>query len=102
VGPIRSRLELAHEDLDVRVAAAQALGNLCDARAVDVLSRYAVTGASSPDPDEVSLGLAATLALGQIHPADLASRLQKVHAKGTRPDAQRAADDAVAARPACR
>jgi hypothetical protein len=101
-GPIRSRLELAHEDLDVRVAAAQALGTLCDARAVDVLSRYAVTGASSPDPDEVSLGLAATLALGQIHPADLASRLQKVHAKGTRPDAQRAADAAIATKPACR
>ncbi len=101
-GPIRSRLTAKREDLDVRVAAAHAAASLCDARAVDDLSRIAVTGASSPDPDEVALGLAATDALGQIHPADLAKRLGPIHAKGTRPDAQRAADSAVASRGTCR
>jgi len=101
-GPIRARLRDKREDLDVRVAAAHALGSLCDARAVDDLAGYAVSGASSPDPDEVALGLAATEALGEIHPADLAKRLKGLHSKGSRPDAQRAADAAVAARGSCR
>ena len=89
----------AYEDFK---AAAHALGSLCDARSVDDLAGYAVNGASSPNPDEVALGLAATDALGQIHPADLVKRLKSVHAKGARPDAQRAADAAVAGRGTCR
>jgi HEAT repeat protein len=101
-GAIRSRLDDAHEDVDVRVAAAHALGALCDGPAIDSLSRYAVTGASSPDPNEVAVGLAATDALGQLRPVDLAKRLRGIHAKGTRPDAQRAADAAVAGRGTCR
>jgi HEAT repeat protein len=101
-GTIRGRLEDRHEDLDVRVAAAHALGTLCDAHAVDALADYAVEGASSPDPNDVALGLAATEALGQLHPADLASRFKKIRGKGTRPDAQRAADAAIAARGVCR
>jgi HEAT repeat protein len=98
---VRVRLDDAHEDIDVRVAAAHALGALCDERAVNALSDYAVLGASSPDPNEVALGLAATAALGQLHPADLASRLKKVHAKGARPDALRAADAAAAEPGSC-
>jgi HEAT repeat protein len=100
-GPIRSRMADEHEDIDVRLAAARALGALCDAHSADALSDYAVTGASSPDPNDVALGLAATGALGQIHPADLARRLKKVHGKGVRPDAERAAAAAVAGRGSC-
>jgi hypothetical protein len=100
-GSIRARLADRREDLDVRVAAAHALGSLCDARAVDDLAGYAVNGASSPNPDEVALGLAATDALGQIHPADLVKRLKSVHSKGARPDAQRAANAAVGGRGTC-
>jgi HEAT repeat protein len=100
-GLIRARLDDAKEDVDVRVAAAHAAGTLCDARALDSLSRDAVSGASSPDPNEVALGLAATDALAAIHPADLANRLKAIHGKGARPDAQRAADAALAARGTC-
>jgi len=102
VGTIRSRLEDTREDVDVRVAAAHALGGLCDLRALDALERLAISGASSPDPNDVALGLAATDALGQLHPADLAKRLKGVHTKGARPDAQRAADAAVSAPGVCR
>jgi HEAT repeats len=101
-GTVRGRLEDAHEDVDVRVAAAHALGALCDARAVDALVAHAVAGASSPDPNDVALGLAATEALGQLHPADIGSRLKKIHGKGVRPDAQRAADAAIADHGICR
>jgi hypothetical protein len=60
-----------------------------------------VAGASSPDPNDVALGLAATAALGQIHPADLTKRLERIHGKGVRPDAERAADAAVTERGSC-
>ncbi len=100
--PIRARLLDASEDPDVRVAAAHALGALCDARAVDKLAEYAVLGASSPDPNEVAVGLAATDALGELHPGDLEKRLQKIRGKGNRPDAQRAAAAAIATRGTCR
>jgi HEAT repeat protein len=102
VAVLRSRLEDPREDIDVRVAAAHAAGALCDASALDALSRAAVSGASSPEPNDVALGLAATDALGQLHPADLAKRLKAIHAKGARPDAQRAADAAIAGRGTCR
>jgi HEAT repeat protein len=100
--PIRSRVIDPSEDPEVRVAAAHALGALCDARAVDKLVEYALLGASSPDPNDVALGLAATAALGELHPADLERRLQKIRGKGNRPDAQRAAAAAIADRGACR
>jgi HEAT repeat protein len=101
VAPIRSRMVNEHEDIDVRLAAARALGALCDAHSADALSDYAVAGASSPDPNDVALGLAATAALGQIHPADLTKRLERIHGKGVRPDAERAADAAVTERGSC-
>jgi len=100
-GSIRSRLDDAHENLEVRVAAAHALGALCDAGSARRLTDYAVAGASSPDSDEVALGLAATAALGQLHPRDLENRLKKVHVQGARPDARRAADAALAERGTC-
>jgi hypothetical protein len=99
---ILAHLVDSREDFDVRVAAARAVGARCDARAVDSLGTYAVLGASSPDPNEVALGLAATDALAQIHPADIEKRLQKIRGKGNRPDAQRAADAAIASHGTCR
>jgi hypothetical protein len=100
--PILARLVDRREDLEVRVAAAQALGALCDVRAIGTLADDAVLGASSPDPSEVALGLAATSALGEIHPEDLEKRLQRIRAKGNRPDAQRAAEAAIGGRGTCR
>jgi HEAT repeat protein len=99
---ILARLVDPREDPDVRVEAAHAEGALCDTRAVDTLAAYAVLGASSPDPNEVALGLASTNALGEVHPADLEKRVQKIRGKGNRPDAQRAAAAAIANRGTCR
>jgi HEAT repeat protein len=101
VATIRARLEDAHEDLDVRIAAAHAVGALCDGRALGPLSRFAVSGGSSPDPNDVALGLAATEALAQLHPPDLAKRLKDLDSRGVRPDAKRAADAAIAAHGTC-
>jgi hypothetical protein len=99
---VLARLVDPHEDPDVRVAAAHAAGALCDAHAADPLAEYAVVGASSPDPNAVALGLAATDALGEMHPPELAKRLQKIRGKGNRPDAQRAAAAAIENRGTCR
>jgi HEAT repeat protein len=99
---ILGRLVDPREDPDVRVAAARALGALCDTHAVDKLVDYAVLGASSPDPNDVAIGLAATDALSEVHPADLEKRLQKVRGNGNRPDAKRAAEVAIASRGICR
>jgi HEAT repeat protein len=95
-GAIQDRLTDAKEDPTVHVAAARALGLLCDAKSTDLLVHFAVAGASSPDPAEVAVGLVATSALGKLHPVDLASRFAPLHAKGVRPDARAAADRAMA------
>jgi HEAT repeat protein len=95
-GAVRDHLTDVKEDPVVRAASAHALGLLCDAKAVDALSRMAVDGGSSPDAGAVGLGLVATSALGTLHPADLASRFAPLRAKGVRPDARAAAERALA------
>jgi len=86
----------AKEDTSVRLASARAAGLLCDTSAVTDLARFVVTGASSPDPREVALGLVATDALGAIHPAEIASLFLPLQAKTARPDARAAAARALA------
>jgi hypothetical protein len=98
---IRDRLEDKHEDSDVRVAAAHAAGALCDAGSVNDLVEYADRGAFSPDASDVALGLAATEALGDLRPVDLANRLKHLRSNGARPDARRAAEAAIAAGGRC-
>lgn len=92
---IRRHLTDVEEDLAVRSASARALGQLCDAKAVDTLATMAVTGASSQDAGEVALGLVATEALGAIHPRDLAARFVPLRSKSVRPDARAAAARAL-------
>ena len=97
---IRDRLDDTKEELAVRLAAATALGKLCDPKAVDDLAKLALRGGSSPDSDDVALGLVATAALGQIHPKNLESRFAPLRSKDVRPDARAAAAQAMAnARP---
>jgi hypothetical protein len=98
---VREHLSDVHEDGTVRLAAARAAGELCDAASVDLLARLAITGGSSTDALEVALGLAATDALGALHPKGLASRLAPLSAKSARPDARVAAARAVAAKAEC-
>jgi HEAT repeat protein len=98
----RSHLTDAKEDLAVRVASARSTGLLCDAGAVEDLTHFAVTGASSPDPDQVTLGLVALEALGAIHPKDLAMLLSPLQAKTARPDARAAAARALAGPASCK
>jgi HEAT repeat protein len=99
---VRSRLDDAQEVADVRVAAARALGAMCDSSQLERLTEIA---RSAADPmaggDELALGLAATSALGDIHPADLAIRLAKLRDKSVRDAVRAAAEHALAAPARC-
>jgi hypothetical protein len=98
---IRGRFVDAKEDPAVRAASARAVGALCDAHAADALTEAVVLGASSLDPNEVSLGLVATEALGALHPKDLAARFAPLKSKIARPAARAAAARALEAKPHC-
>jgi len=93
LGKIRARLSDEEEYPMVRAAAAQALAALCDTSSLDVLTKYAQ---KLVDPmantQEHMVGSAALLALGDMHPADLAKRLEPLRAKGSPPQARQAAD----------
>ncbi len=73
---LRERLQDVEERSEVRRAAAQALGALCDAESLDALTKLALRVA---DPlataDERALGQAALQSLLALGPADLAQRL---------------------------
>lgn len=93
LGKIRERLLNEEEYPMVRAAAAQALAALCDTSSLDALTRYAqklIDPMASPQDHMV--GSAALLALGEMHPADLAQRLEPLRAKGAPPQARQAAD----------
>lgn len=73
---IRDALENKDELVDVRVAAARALGSMCDAKSFDTLTELAKATASPVSTeDELSLGFASIEALGRAHPADLQGRI---------------------------
>jgi len=90
---IRKRLRDEEEYPMVRVAAAQALAALCDTSSLDDLTRYAhkLTDQMA-SPQDHMVGSAALLALGEMHPADLAKRLEPLRGKGAPPQARQAAD----------
>jgi len=93
IAKIRERLLNEEEFPMVRAAAAQALASLCDTSSLDALTRYAqklIDPMASPQDHIV--GSAALLALGEMHPADLAKRLEPLRAKGAPPQARQAAD----------
>jgi HEAT repeat protein len=97
------RIDDAKEDIEVKVAAARALGQMCARSATDILTTFASRGASSvADDDERSLGLAAIEALGHLHPPDLATRLAKARAPDANAYAKRAADAALRETELCR
>ncbi len=73
---IRKRAFDAEEAVDVRVDAIEALGQLCDAASADDLFDLAKRGSGTEGAHQIAL--AAILALGRIHPADLAQRLSAI------------------------
>ena len=100
---VRERVDDEREDPEVRVAAARALGALCDAKTLDRLTELARAAADpAVDQDTLALGLAAVDALGAMHPADLAARLSKLRGEGVRDAVKAAAAKALAMAPACR
>jgi hypothetical protein len=90
---IRERLLDTEEHPLVRAAAAQALAALCDMGSVATLTSYAQKLADPlADANQHMIGAASLLALGELRPADLATRLQPLRAKGAPPQAKQAAD----------
>ena len=103
VDAIRERLDDEREDPEVRVAAARALGALCDAKTLDRLTELSRAAADpAVEQDALALSLAAIDALGAMHPADLAARLAKLRGEGVRDAVKAAAARALAMTPACR
>jgi HEAT repeat protein len=93
---IQARLDDPLEDLEVRVAAARALGSVCGRGATERLTKLA-SAAATPmlDDTEVQLAVASIESLGRLHPPDLAVRLQKLQDPGVRPEIRRVADAAL-------
>ena len=100
---ITGRLDDGQELIEVRAAAARALGSICEAKQLDRLTQLA---RSAADPmasaDELELGLAAVDALGEIHPADLAGRLAKLRDRSVRDAVRAAAERALTLKGSCR
>jgi hypothetical protein len=72
---VTSRMTDAKEALDVRVAAVNALGAMCDGGSVDALSELAQKGRAPFYEADRKLAVAAILALARLAPTDLDARL---------------------------
>jgi hypothetical protein len=95
VEAVRARAFDDDEAVDVRREAIEAIGALCDEGSVDQL--YDIVRRSAGQEE---LELAAIVALGAIHPKDLATRLRPAELEG--PAAKDAAVRALKAPPTCR
>ncbi len=102
-GAVRDCLDDEDETIAVREAAARALGAMCAVESVDRLTELAHAAAQplAADADALVLGLAALEALGQLHPADLASRLAPLRGKNVRDAVRAAAERALVTRGRC-
>ena len=100
---VRERLDDAGEDLEVRVAAARALGALCDSDATDRLTELArVLSSPATDEEGQQLGFASLVGLAALQPADLRGRLGPLLAPSPPPYARAAAEQALAAHRMCK
>jgi HEAT repeat protein len=100
---IRERLDDGGEDADVRVAAAGALGGICDARSIDRLTELArALGVPGTAEDDQKVALGALLGLAALQPRDLPARLAPLLAAEAPHMAREAATQALAAPSRCR
>jgi HEAT repeat protein len=101
-GAVRRRLDDTTEEVEVRAAAATALGVLCDNGSVDRLVELArelsVPGA---DQDTQTIGLGAIMGLAAFQPRDLRGRLAPLLGPPAPPYVRVAAQQALAARAMC-
>ena len=99
---VRDRQDDDGEHGEVRARAILALGAMCDRKSIDAWTKLAL-GAKSPiDERSRVLGGAAIAALGDAHPADLATRLAPLLEKDAPGPVREMARAALAATPACR
>ncbi|HEY4015706.1 MAG TPA: HEAT repeat domain-containing protein [Polyangiaceae bacterium] len=102
-GEIRALLDQVDEDVDVRAAAAQALGALCDFGSADRLTDLARTLAEpSAGEEQQAVAVGALVALAALQPNDLKSRLAPLLAPSSPAHVRAAAAQALAARSTCR
>ncbi len=93
---LMARLKDGKEDSGVRVAAARALGTTCAGDAVPMLTDLAKDAALPQGAgQDVAVSMAAILALGAIHPADVRSRLAPLLQKGVPAQPRAAAQHAI-------
>jgi HEAT repeat protein len=93
---IQARLDDAAENLEVRVVAARALGDVCGRGATDRLTQLALAAATPTlDDTQIQLAAASIEALGRLHPADLSTRLAKLQEPAVRPEVRRVVDAAL-------
>lgn len=67
----------------VRTTAVRALGELCDASQVELLTKLASKAAGQTTEEARALGVSAIIALGRLHPSDLAARLSGLRGEDT-------------------
>ncbi len=99
---IRERLDDTKEDVEVRAAAARALGAMCVQNAADRLTKLALLARSPVDAADEQIGMAAIDALSMLHPRDLDRRLGPLRGKEARPPLRRAVERALAEPGVCR
>jgi hypothetical protein len=99
---LRDLLENEKEAVEVRIAAADALGQMCDRESLDILTKFA-RRLESPflTGDLREIAPVALGALARIHPPDLKSRLTPLLAAGAPPLARRAAQSALVSPSEC-
>ncbi len=101
-GDVRDRLGDKDEAVEVRMQAARALGAMCDRGSLDVLTSYAHKAADRLSTEELqSIGSAAIVALGRIHPPDLQKRLAPLMSPNAPRGARFAAQAALQNRGVC-
>ncbi len=101
-GELRARLDDPAEDADVRTAAAEALGAVCDVKSADrltSLARSLVAPGTSEEEQQVAFG--ALVGLAALHPSDLHARIEPLLSPSAAASAREAARQALAARAAC-
>jgi hypothetical protein len=99
---VRERLDDSDEDVEVRSAAARALGAVCDASSIDRLTALAHgVGVPGLSEDEQQICMGALVGLAALHPPDLRDRLALLLSPKAPPRVRAAAEQALAARGVC-